>query len=62
MAGATGMSADEVLRSPFGLVGDLAEIRDHILEVHERHGISYFTVSEDLAWQVAPLVAELSRP
>jgi probable F420-dependent oxidoreductase len=55
-----GMSAAEALESPFGLVGDLAAIRDHVLQIRERYGISYFTVSEDLAWQVAPIVGELS--
>ncbi len=30
-------------------------------EVHERYGISSFTVSGDLAWKVAPVVEELSR-
>ena len=54
------MTAEELLESPFGLVGDLAGIRDHLLEVNERYGISYFTVSEDLAWQVAPVVSELA--
>jgi probable F420-dependent oxidoreductase len=56
-----GMTPDDVLESPFALVGDHAAIRDHMLEVHERYGISYFTVSEDLAWKVAPVVEELSR-
>jgi probable F420-dependent oxidoreductase len=56
-----GMTPDDVLESPFALVGDHGAIRDHVLEVHERYGISYFTVSEDLAWKVAPVVEELSR-
>jgi len=58
--GRSGMSAQELLESPFGLVGDLQSVKDHVLEVNERYGISYFTVSEDLAWQVAPAVGELS--
>ncbi len=54
------MTADDVLESPFALVGDHDEIRDHLLDVHDRYGISYFTVSEDLAWKIAPVVEELS--
>ena len=56
------MTTDQVLESPFGLVGDLAGIKDHVREIHERYGVSYFTVSEDLAWQIAPIVSELSEP
>jgi hypothetical protein len=54
------MSVADVLESPFGLVGDLSAIRDHLTAVRERYGVTYFTVSEDLAWEIAPLVAELS--
>jgi probable F420-dependent oxidoreductase len=54
------MSVADVLESPFGLVGDLPAIRDHLEAVRAHYGVNYFTVSEDLAWQVAPLVAELS--
>jgi probable F420-dependent oxidoreductase len=56
-----GMSVAETLESPFGLVGDLSAIKDHVLDIHARYGISYFTVSEDLAWQIAPVVAELHQ-
>ena len=54
------ITADDVLASPFALVGDLPAVRDHLLGLHDRYGVSYFTVSEDLAWQVAPLVGELA--
>jgi probable F420-dependent oxidoreductase len=60
LGAARGMDADEVLSSPFGLVGDLTAIKDHLRSVSERYGVSYFTVSEDLAWQIAPVVAELA--
>ena len=54
------LSADEVVSSPFGLVGDLSAIKDHLLAVHARFGLSYFTVSEDLAWEIAPVVREFA--
>jgi len=54
------MTADEVLESPFVLVGDLASIKDHLVEIQERYGVSYITLSEGLAWQIAPIVKELS--
>jgi len=54
-----GMPVDDVLASPFMVAGDLSMIRDHLVEVAERYGISYVTLSEDLAWAIAPVVAEL---
>jgi probable F420-dependent oxidoreductase len=60
-AAARGMAADELERSPFCLIGDLARIRDHLVRIHEQYGVSYFTMSEDLGWQVAPLLAGLPR-
>jgi probable F420-dependent oxidoreductase len=56
-----GMTAEEVLESPFVLVGDLARMKDHLVEVRERFGVTYLTLSEDLAWQVAPIIEELSK-
>jgi probable F420-dependent oxidoreductase len=55
-----GLSTDEVLGSPFCLVGDLSSVNDHLVELHERYGVAYVTLSEDLGWQVAPLVRELA--
>jgi probable F420-dependent oxidoreductase len=54
-----GMAVDVLEDSPFCLVGDLARVRDHLVRIHEQHGVSYVTVSEDLAWQVAPILADL---
>ena len=56
----TGMTVDDVLETPFAVVGDLAGIKDRLLSIHERFGISYFTISEDLAWQIAPIISELA--
>jgi probable F420-dependent oxidoreductase len=56
-----GMTGEEVLESPFVLVGDLARMKDHLVAIQELFGVSYLTLSEDLAWQIAPIVADLSR-
>jgi hypothetical protein len=61
VAAGLGIEIDDVLTSPFGMIGDAAAIRDHFVEVHERYGISYFTLNEDLALQVGPVIDELSR-
>jgi probable F420-dependent oxidoreductase len=55
----TGMSVDDVIESPFAVVGDLPSIKDKLLSIHERFGVSYFTISEELAWQIGPIVTEL---
>jgi probable F420-dependent oxidoreductase len=55
-----GMTAAEVLASPFLLVGDLSRIKDHLVEIAQRFGVSYVTLSEDLAWQIAPVIDDLS--
>ncbi len=60
IGGRVAMSADEVLDSPFVLVGDLARIKDHLIAINERFGVSYVTVSEDLGWKIARVVEELS--
>jgi probable F420-dependent oxidoreductase len=62
IASARGVTVDDVLDSPFVLVGDKAAIRDRIVELHEQYGVSYFTLSENFAWQVSDLVAELGAP
>jgi probable F420-dependent oxidoreductase len=56
-----GMPADDVRTSPFSAVGDTEMVRDHLVELAERYGIGYITVSEDLGWAIAPVVAELAE-
>ncbi|MDO8731542.1 MAG: TIGR03621 family F420-dependent LLM class oxidoreductase [Actinomycetota bacterium] len=53
------LSLDELLDSPFGLIGSTAELVEHVHAINERYGITYFTVSEGLAWELGPLIAEL---
>jgi probable F420-dependent oxidoreductase len=62
IASARGVPVTDVLDSPFTLVGDQAAIKDRIVEFHERYGISYFTLSEDFAWEVGNIVGELGSP
>ena len=54
------MEVEDVLTSPFCMVGDPSAIRDHFVEIHERYGVTYFTLNEELALQVAPIIEELS--
>jgi probable F420-dependent oxidoreductase len=55
-----GMSVEDVYASPFMVVGDHGRIRDHLLEVDETYDTPYMTISEDIAWAIAPVVEELS--
>jgi hypothetical protein len=59
-AGQMHMPVEEALASPFLIVGDLPMIRDHLREVTDTYGITYITVGENTAWDLAPLVAELA--
>ena len=55
-----GIPVEQLLDSPFVVVGELPAVKDRILQLHEQFGVSYFTLSEDFAWQLGDLVAELS--
>ena len=60
LAAARGLPVEDLLHSPFTLVGDARAIKDRLVELNERYGVSYFTLSEDFAWQLSDVVAELS--
>jgi hypothetical protein len=47
-------------RSPFFLVGSLAEMRAQLLRVREAFGVSYFNVRGDHVEAFAPLAKELA--
>ena len=47
-------------RSPFFLVGSLAEMRVQLLRVRESFGVSYFNVRGEHVEAFAPLAKELS--
>ena len=53
------MDVDDVLTSPYGMVGDQSAVRDHIQGISERYGITYFTLNEEFAWAASSVIAEL---
>ena len=61
LAAQRGVPASTVVDSPFSLVGDISQVKDRVVELAERYGISYFTLSEDFGWDVSRLVEELSE-
>jgi len=60
--GAQGMdcSADDLLSSPFCLLGSAEEVADQLLRTRDELGISYFTVSQRHMAQMAPVVARVA--
>lgn len=60
LAGVTGMTVDEVLHSPYVLLGSYDNIVEALQERRQRLGISYWVVSEDSLEVLAPVVARLS--
>jgi probable F420-dependent oxidoreductase len=60
LAAPFGMTAEELLASPHALVGPASRIADHLLATRERHGLSYFTVNETAAEELAPVVSRLA--
>lgn len=54
------ITSDEVRSSPFIIAGDVSEIRDQLVHIYETYGLTYFTLSEDIAWKIAPIVEEFS--
>ncbi len=61
-AGAVGMdcSADDLLGSPFCLLGRVDEVADQLLRTRDELGISYFTISQRHMEQMAPVVARVA--
>jgi len=60
MASERGVPVERLLDSPYSLIGDRSAIKDRIVELNERYGVSYFTLSEDFAWEASEVVADLS--
>ncbi|GIU85005.1 MAG: LLM class F420-dependent oxidoreductase [Acidimicrobiales bacterium] len=60
IAGAFGMSGEEVLESPHVWIGTVDEICDDLRRRRERWGISYYAVPQEAMEQVAPIVARLA--
>jgi probable F420-dependent oxidoreductase len=57
---ALGLGADDVLGSPFVLVGSVEEIVARLHERRERWGYSYYTVQQPAAHEFAPVLAALA--
>src|SRR5688572_2913706 len=55
-----GLSVDEILDSPFLLLGTRDEMVRALLERRERFGLSYFTVFEAAIDAIAPIVVQLA--
>ena len=53
------LSPDEMLESPYVLVGTVDQITDDLRARRERWGFSYFTIREPYIDAVAPIVAQL---
>jgi probable F420-dependent oxidoreductase len=60
MAELTGFTADEVLESPFALIGTPSQLVDDLRARRERWGFSYVIVGPAEADAFAPVVAELA--
>ncbi len=58
-AAALGLEVDDVLASPFVLLGSVEEIVAHLLERRERWGYSYYTVQQPAAREFAAVLAAL---
>ena len=55
-----GMTGDQVLASPYFLVGSLAAIGEQVQALRERHGISYLAIFPNDVITFAPVVAQLA--
>jgi len=55
------MTAEQVLASPYFLIGSLASILEDVQALRERHEISYLTVFPSDVDVFAPVVAQLGR-
>jgi hypothetical protein len=55
-----GLTAEQVLASPYFLVGSLDKITEDLVALREMFGISYFSVFDYDAQEFAPVVARLA--
>jgi probable F420-dependent oxidoreductase len=53
-------TADDLLGSPFCLLGSVDEVADQLLRTRDELGISYFTVSQRHMEQMAPVLARVA--
>jgi probable F420-dependent oxidoreductase len=62
IAAATGLTAGDVLASPFVLLGTVAEIAERLKERRARWGYTYYTVQQPAAQAFAPVIEALASP
>jgi probable F420-dependent oxidoreductase len=60
IATATGLTPEDVLASPFVLLGSVEEIVERLQERRERWGYTYYTVQQPSAREFAPVLAALT--
>lgn len=60
LAGGVGLTADEALASPLGLIGTAEQITETLFERREAYGFSYVVVGDDQYEAFAPVVAKLA--
>jgi probable F420-dependent oxidoreductase len=60
IAAERGLTEDQVLASPYFLLGSLSAITEQVQALRERHGINYFAIVPDDVTAFAPVVAELA--
>jgi hypothetical protein len=60
VAGELGAPEEDVIGSPFTLVGSPAQVEEQILRQRDELGISYYTVSHRHAAAVTPVVDRLA--
>ena len=60
IAAATGVGVDQILGTPFVLVGSVEEIVERVQERRERWGYSYYTIQQPVAHEFAPVLERLA--
>jgi probable F420-dependent oxidoreductase len=54
------LTADDVLSTPYLMVGSAARLVDRLIEQRERWGFSHYTVRQDALGQLEPVIAALA--
>lgn len=52
---------EQLLASPYLLIGSIEQIVERIQQLRERHGVSYFVVESEEMESFAPVVARLAN-
>lgn len=60
-SGQSGVTAEQLLASPYLLIGSVEQIAEQIQRLRERHGISYLVVGSEDMEIFAPVVARLAH-